>query len=137
MTVPKPEKREKKRKPLRKRGTSNRKKLVAELDRVFSLYIRKRDGRCVLCGATERLQCGHLFSRTAYSTRWHMANAHAQCASHNCMHEHDAWPFYSWFIQKFGQEAFDNLHEIYATPRKYDNAEIEKMIYSFKGLLNA
>ena len=131
---PKPEKREKTRKPIRKRGKSQRKKLVAELDRVFSLYIRKRDGRCVLCGTTERLQCGHLFSRTAYSTRWHTANAHGQCAKHNLMHEHDAWPFYSWFIHKFGREKFEQMHVAYNTPRKFTDAELEDMIETFRGL---
>ena len=130
--IPKPEKRKKTRKPLRKRGKSQRKKLVAELDRVFSLYIRKRDKCCVLCGTTERLQCGHLFSRTAYSTRWHAANAHGQCAKHNLMHEHDAYPYHTWYINAFGREAFDELHEIYATPRKFTDEELTEMITHFK-----
>jgi hypothetical protein len=111
---------------------SDRKKLVKELDRVFSLYIRARDKKCCLCGTTESLQCGHLFSRVAYSTRWDEANCYAQCASCNLKHEHNAWPFYRWFIGIYGQKAFDDLHELYGKPRKYADSELLDEIQKFK-----
>ena len=78
--------------PKTKKKTSDRKRLVKKLDKVFSQYIRFRDQRCVTCGSRENLQCGHLFSRTAYSTRWHPRNAFCQCSSCNLRHEHDPYP---------------------------------------------
>lgn len=112
--------------------TKARKKLIKELDRVFSLYIRKRDGRCVVCGKTENLQCGHLFSRVAYSTRWDVGNCFAQCSGCNLRHEHDAWPFQRWYIKKFGQDHLEALHQRYRSIRKYKDAELAELIDQFK-----
>ncbi len=52
-----------------------------ELDRVFSLYVRKVYPKyCYTCGkAAERLQCGHYISRQYLSTRWSMENCRPQC----------------------------------------------------------
>lgn len=65
----------------------SRSKLVAEADRVFSIYIRHRDKwiPCITCDAKweENHQCGHFFSRRHYSTRWMEYNAHSQCPKCN------------------------------------------------------
>lgn len=52
-----------------------------ELDRVFSLYVRKVYPKvCYTCGkAAERLQCGHYISRQYLATRWSMENCRPQC----------------------------------------------------------
>jgi len=46
-------------KPKRKRSKSERKILEKKLWDTASLYIRKRDGCCVTCGATEGLTMSH------------------------------------------------------------------------------
>lgn len=109
-----------------------RKSLVKELDRVFSLFIRARDKRCVTCGTSENLTCGHLFSRVAYSTRWNEDNCACQCAGCNLRHEHDPYVFHRWFIRKYNQEYWDLLHAKYNTPRKFTDAELQAMIQKYK-----
>ena len=115
----------------------SRKALVKKLDQAVSLYIRNRDKACVVCGTTERLTNGHLFSRVAYSTRWDVTedgNCHAQCMGCNLRHEHDAYPFNNWYIMKFGKDKWDELHLRYATPKKYKDFELIELIEHIKGL---
>lgn len=111
---------------------SARKKLVTKLDRAVSELVRARDKRCVVCGSTQRLTCGHLFSRVAYSTRWDLLNCHAQCWSCNYKHELDSYPYTKWFLEKYGMDAYDELHLRYATPRKFKDWELEEMLVTFK-----
>jgi hypothetical protein len=53
---------------------------TAKADTLFSLYIRKRDGKCQNCGSTEALQCSHHVTRGVRAVRWHDLNAVAHCA---------------------------------------------------------
>ena len=52
-----------------------------ELDRVFSIYIRKIYPKvCYTCNKpAERLQCGHYISRQYLATRWSIENCRPQC----------------------------------------------------------
>lgn len=111
---------------------TKRKKLVKDLDKIFSLFIRARDKHCVLCGSKERLQCGHLFSRASYSTRWSEINCHCQCASCNMRHEYDFYPFQSWFVSRFGQKIYDDLYATYKQARKIKDYEIQLLIEEYK-----
>jgi hypothetical protein len=115
----------------------SRKTLVKKLDQAVSLYIRNRDKACVVCGSSERLNNGHIFSRTAYSTRWDITedgNCHAQCWPCNYRHEHDSYPFNNWYIMKFGKDKWDELHRRYSTPQKYKDFELIELIEHIKGL---
>jgi hypothetical protein len=65
-------------------------------DRLFSRYIRARDGRCVECGKTDSLQCAHLVSRRYHAVRWDERNAVALCQGCHVYYTHrplewDAW----------------------------------------------
>jgi len=87
-----------------------RQRAVADADKWFSLYIRKRDGnRCVLCGATERIQCGHLISRGKANTRYDEDNANAQCATCNNKHEHYPELYTQWWIEQHGRQSYYDL----------------------------
>ena len=109
---------------------------VRAADKAFSDYIRTRDGwRCVVCGRTREtasIQCGHLFSRTSYSTRWSETNAVAQCAACNMRHEYDPWPLTLVYLDRDGQEAIDNLHDIHHRTRKYTTDEIQDIAKDFR-----
>lgn len=65
----------------------SRSKLTAEADRVFSIYIRKRDAGkpCITCGANweENHQNWHFASRRHLNTRWIEKNANGQCPKCN------------------------------------------------------
>lgn len=125
MMIPKP-KRQKK---------SDRKKIVAKLDQLVSEIVRKRDGKCVICGTTERLQAGHLFSRVAYSIRWDLNNVFAQCSGCNLRHEHDSFPFHDWFIREYSLEDFRILHALWKHPKKWTQAELEALYEKLSGMI--
>lgn len=115
-----------------------RKTLVNKLDKVHSLFIRARDKRCVTCGSTEKLQCGHIFTRSAYATRWDLStagNAHAQCAKCNIRHEYDPYPFNNWYITQFGKDEWDKMHTRHKAVYKVTQEQLEFIIETINGLL--
>lgn len=110
------------------------KSLEKKLDKIHSEYIRLRDGKCVICGSTEQLTNGHLFTRGHKSTRWDDLNCHGQCWPENFKHEFDPHPYTSWFIRTYGIEVYDELHRKHTTIRKWTRLDLEDMIsiYSAK-----
>lgn len=112
-----------------------RKGLVRNLDKELSLHIRQRDGRCVICGSTESLTNGHLFSRQSYSTRWDYSedgNCHTQCLKCNLSHEYDPYPFTSWYIKKFGLDKYDELHRRHKTILKLKDFQLQELLNKIK-----
>lgn len=108
-----------------------RKGLVKKLDKVVSLIIRERDKACVICGSREQLQCGHIFSRVNYSTRWDITkdgNCHCQCAKCNILHEYDAYPFYRWYKHNFGEKKLEKLHTRSKQRSKLSDDELNKLL---------
>ena len=93
----------------------DRKKIVKKLDKIFSEYIRARDNyRCFTCGqvgssADGIMQCGHLFSRVNYVTRWDEYNSNCQCRSCNMIHEYNPHIYTIAFIDEFGLEKYKEL----------------------------
>lgn len=86
-------------------------KLIKTLAIEFSKYVRLRDtdsngyAKCVSCGEIKGwkdLECGHYISARITSTRFHEANAHAQCKGCNRGHK------YSY---NQGQEVTRGYHE--------------------------
>ena len=116
-----------------------RKTLVRNLDKAVSEFVRKRDKACVQCGTTQRLGCGHIFTRKNYSTRWDISgdgNCHTQCWPCNYSHGSDQWPYFKWYIEKFGQEAFDELRFRHKQTRKFKNFELQGLLDEIKSHLS-
>src|SRR3990167_503815 len=93
-----------------------RKSLITKLDNLVSQIVRIRDGqKCVICGSTEKLGNSHLFSRKNFSLRWDIrpsGNCHTNCWSCNFKHSsRDSYPYFNWYITKFGKSRFDDLHK--------------------------
>ena len=120
--VPKPKKRGKR---------TPRQKAIKKADDAFSLYIRGRDKKCVTCGSEENLQCGHLFTRGYYPTRWSENNAFCQCAGCNMRHEYDPYPLTSHFLLVYGEKRYHDLHKRAKTPRKYTTEELNFIANTF------
>ena len=59
--------------------TQNKKPLINKADKLFSQFIRNRDGKCVRCGKTETLHCHHVISRSCKATRWDEDNGISLC----------------------------------------------------------
>lgn len=106
---------------------SPRKRAVNRADKYFSLYIRARDKRCVTCGSSDNLQCGHLFTRTYYTLRWDEKNAFCQCAGCNLRHEHDPYKLTSHFMMVFSEEEYHELHSQLQGVSKKTTFEIEEI----------
>jgi len=111
---------------------TERKRLVKKLDSVFSAYIRARDKSCIVCGSTENLQCGHLFSRTNYSTRWDEDNAAAQCRSCNMRHEYDWEPMRAAYVAKYGQDKYDEVYRRHTRVAKFSNNQLLSLILYYQ-----
>ncbi len=120
-------------KKTKKSSKSERKKLIKKLDKIFSEYIRLRDGyKCVLCGSRTNVQAGHLITRNKYSTRWNEENVFAQCKSCNYRHEYQPEIYTSWYIEKFGEKKYLDLVKRSNVIVKYKNYDLETMIEHYK-----
>lgn len=132
-TPPKRKKHPKRKRPLQginSRGGLSR--LKAQLDQVFSKYIRERDGCCVLAGrdaeCSKTLQAGHLLSRRHMATRWDEMNVNAQCSAHNRYHNFHPDTYTRWFLEKYGLAAYTVLCETSRPPKKWSRTELEELI---------
>lgn len=115
-------------KPKKSKSKVNRKTVVKKLDKIVGDIVKLRDGsRCVTCGGTKNICPGHLFSRVAYSTRWNLDNVACQCQSCNYRHELNAYPYFDWFLKRYGKARLDELHMIYSTPRPFKTWELEEL----------
>jgi 5-methylcytosine-specific restriction endonuclease McrA len=122
---PKPAKQAKK--PAR-RKTSERKKLIKALDQVVREIVMKRPHYCVTCGKTENLQCGHLITRSRYGTRWDLMNCNIQCSGCNFRHEFQPEIYTRWFLNCFGEQAYQDLCHKAETQGKYTIDELETLL---------
>lgn len=110
----------------------SRKSLVRSLDTIFSLFIRARDKACFTCGTRENLTCGHLFTRAAYSTRWHEEFSKAQCGSCNLTHEYKPEIFTERFIDTYGLDKYKEGIRIHHTTTKFSDLQLKGLIETFK-----
>ena len=122
-----------------KRGEkSPRRKLVAELDRIFSLYIRARDnrdiGHCAFCPRPIEHNF-HFITRGCYKTRWDELNCVGSCAGDNYRMEFNPHDYIKYFIDKHGLPAYEALILKSHGIAKYSTEDLEAMIAEYKGKL--
>lgn len=121
---------------LKKAKKRSRKSLVKELDRVFSIFIRNRDGnRCVQCGSMEKLTNGHLFSRVNHSTRWDELNCACQCSGCNMRHEYEFEPFRRIMEARIGKKKYNDLWFRHNQTKIFKDYELEEKIEHYKNLI--
>ena len=112
--------------------------LKRDLDKVFSIYIRKRDtnaegyGHCITCTAWSKLQCGHFIKRQHLVTRWVETNAAGQCARCNHFLHGNEGAFCMALIKKHGQEHIDKLLSLKHTSAKFTRDTLTMMIDSYR-----
>jgi hypothetical protein len=110
---------------------TTRKKLVDKLDKVFSIYIRRRNAvddisECFTCGKKDhwkKLQNGHFQSRKHYSTRWDAVNCQVQCAGAKNLDE----KYYNGLAEELHIEANKTV--------KLDNTDLEMLIEKYEMLI--
>lgn len=104
------------------------KKMMENADRAFSIFIRTRDKwRCVICGSTKQVQCGHIIRRGKMNVRFNEDNCHAQCFKCNCRHEY--WPehYMAWFLDTIGPSSFHTLYLESLTPRRFNREQLQRI----------
>ena len=118
MRIPKPTKREKaKRKRIR--AKSKRHMKLHDADRLFSQWIRHRDGwQCTSCGDPYRPQCGHLISRTYRAIRFTPQNATTLCSKCHVFFTHRPLEWQDWCEERWpGRLAMLKAQALAAHPK--------------------
>lgn len=127
--------------PVRK-AKNERKRLVAKLDAVFSLYIRLRGklstgGICELCQKRPIEVCFHWVSRGDYATRWHPDNAVASCRGCNYEETFRKRKYRDIHIERVGEEAREALEAQARTQTHFSNSDLQEKIEEIKKLTTA
>ena len=107
---------------------------IRQSDKLFSLYIRTRDGWCCQrCGAyheppTSALHCSHFQGRGKENTRFDENNCDALC--YGCHRYFTAQPgeHYNWQVKRKGQKMVDRLILASNTYKKRDD-KLEAMLW--------
>jgi 5-methylcytosine-specific restriction endonuclease McrA len=113
----------------------SRRWLVAELDRLTSLIVRRRDRRCVTCGNTRDLQCSHFYSRRHMAMRFDLRNCNAMCSSCNRRHNEDPADYLRFMNERYGPEVVAELDGMRAETRKAGDEELVETLERLKRML--
>ena len=120
---------------------SARQKLVKDLDKVFSLFIRMRASdengyaTCFTCGQVKKWKegdAGHFISRGAFSTRWNETNVQFQDKKCNIFQSGQQYLFSVALNRLHGEGTADALYVMSRQTRKYGVGEIKAMIEIYK-----
>lgn len=96
------------------------KHLTAELDRLYSLFVRRREPFCTNCGSTEFLECSHHITRARWGSRWHPLGATTHCRGcHVRFTNHEALhvEFVRWYL---GEDRYAELLDLAYGPADAD-----------------
>jgi HNH endonuclease len=97
-------------------------------DRLFSTFIRTRDGACQECHSTEGLQCAHLISRRYLATRWNDDNAVALCFRCHKRYTERPLEWDDWCASHLGEGLWSGLKEIAMNGGRPDIAEVVRRL---------
>ncbi len=118
---------------------AKRQTVINKIWKPFRLFILRRDRfRCVQCGRGKDngvvLQGGHLFSGHHDSTMFDEQAVNCQCQNCNKNHNTHPLPYWNWFIEKFGQAAFDYLKRKHHNNAILSRADLVKLYEHYKNL---
>jgi len=122
-----------------------RKSLVEKLDKIFSIYIRRKDAideiaTCVTCGKKDhwsKLQNGHFMSRRHYNTRWDEDNCHVQCAGCNVFRSGEIYLYNKYLCLKFDNNFPDRLYEKSNKTVKFADVDLIELIEHYTEKVNS
>lgn len=106
--------------------------LKKELDKYFSIYIRRRDkGQCYTCPKKDDpkwMRCGHFVPRQYLATRYDEANCHCQCYACNCLYNGQPSAYASRLEKEYGAGTVARLESLRKQITK-DFPFAEKIVY--------
>jgi hypothetical protein len=117
------------RKPL---TPGSRRWLIRELDVEVSRIVRRRDRRCVVCGARQGLQCLHFFPRRYLVLRFDLRNCNAMCAGCNRRHNTDPAPYLAYLLDRYGAEVVAKLDGLRTSLQKVADGELRRLLDGYK-----
>lgn len=115
-----------------------RKGLIAALDEVTSLIVRKRDGACITCGDArpEQLTASHFYSRRWLNVRFDLRNVAAQCWNCNAnIHAVNPWPYTQWFLDTYSTDVMAELFELRNRKTTPTTDELRYMLNEYRQIL--
>ena len=110
----------------------SRRWLVAELDRLTSITVRRRDRRCVTCGSDRNLQCSHFYSRRHLATRFDLRNCNAMCPGCNRHHNFDPAPYLAFMLERYGPDVIEELGRLRGGLGKVSDEELSRLLGEYK-----
>jgi len=113
----------------------NKKRLISYCDSLVSKIVIARDRRCICCGTSENLTCGHFFKRGFMAIRFDLVNCNAQCASCNSLHNEDTEPYKTKFKEKYGMDEYLRLCHEKDKIRRWKDFELEELKEKLKQIL--
>jgi hypothetical protein len=112
----------------------SRKWLIAELDRLTSIIVRKRDKRCVTCGSVQSLQCSHFYSRRYLAVRFDLRNCNAMCAACNRRHNRDRKPYERYMRKAYWQGVIEELDQLRASFQKVADSQLLGLLHDYRAM---
>lgn len=124
------------RSPFRKKPQEpgTRKWMIAELDKLTSIIVRRRDRQCVTCGSRRNLQCSHFYSRRYLSIRFDLRNCNAMCSGCNRRHNFGPFPYLRFMERRYGPDAVSELHALRMAARKVTDDELREMLERYRAM---
>lgn len=120
-------------------------KLKKELDRVFSIFIRRRDaspysdlGKCCTCTHVahwREMDCGHYAPRQDLATRWDERNCHLQDKSCNGFRGGEPEKMAAYIDAKYGAGTAASLRAQARQPFRLNRQWLEQKIAHYKVLI--
>jgi len=111
--------------------------LRRKLDKVFSLWIRRRDaddkgmGRCYTCNRYALLEASHFIPRQHQATRWDEHNVHGACSYCNRWQHGNLAEYYLALVRQYGQRIADGLMELKRTTVKFTRQDLLDLIAKY------
>ena len=124
----------------RTKGSKSVSTLKKELDRVYSIYIRRKDAdtnglaTCFTCGIRrpwKELQNGHYVSRAHNNTRFDDFNCHVQCMACNVF-KHGNMDMYAIKLrEKYGEGILEELNRRKNIIKQFTATELQTLIEQY------
>lgn len=118
-------------------------KLKAELDRLFSIYIRTSyandfgQASCYTCGKVDdwqNLQNGHFISRAHMNTRYDEQNCRVQCPGCNVFKSGNMVEYSRRLLKELGEKGFTELTNRKDVIKQFTRKDYEELIKKYKNL---
>ena len=105
---------------------------IANCDKLFSEYIRKRDtpGKCISCQRVitfDTADAGHFMSRSHMATRYHDLNVNAQCKKCNRFEHGRQYEHARGIDEKYGEGVAEELYKLSKTTVKYSKNDLKEL----------